>query len=70
VRDRPLRQSTETTVCGEADFAPSAANQASWKLTGNACIDNYTAATNVTDSERQQRADNRYDTHIDAPMGN
>jgi len=29
----------------------------SWKLTGSACIDSHTAATNVTESERQQMAD-------------
>jgi hypothetical protein len=58
-------------LCGEADFAPSAANQASWKLTASACTDNYTAANRVTDSERQQRAGASRHNAVDhgAPAG-
>jgi hypothetical protein len=49
---------------GRGHLAPPAANQASREADRRCRIDNYTAATNVTDGERLQGADTTHNTHI------
>jgi hypothetical protein len=61
VRDR--YSSSAQRLCNEANFGQLRPTRASCKLTATANINCYTAATKITDSERQQRADNTYEVY-------